>query len=50
MTNHLTFLSDDESEQITRMAEFVDLFGVWFRRSSVPAVSPRHDLGAMNQM
>ena len=47
MTNLLTFLSDDESEPITRMA---DLFGVWFLPSSVAAVSPLHDLDAMNQM
>ena len=49
--NHLTFLSDDESEQIARMAEFVGLFfGVWFPRSSVPAAAPRHDLEAISQM
>ena len=49
--NDLTFLSDDESEQIARMAKFVGLFfGVWFLRSFVPAAVPRHDLKAINQM
>ena len=47
--NHLTFLSDDESEQIARMAEFVGLFfGVWFLQSSVLSAAPRHDMEAIN--
>ena len=40
MKNDLTFLSDDESEQIARMAKFVGLFfGVWFLGASCRLMS-----------